>query len=67
MAKVIGTLGPASTGYVCGCGKVTKNDVIETIKKGATTLDEIKEQTGASVNGCGGCSGRIEKILEEYK
>ncbi|MGL4991317.1 MAG: (2Fe-2S)-binding protein [Sarcina sp.] len=66
MAKLIGTLGPASTGYVCGCGKVTADDVIKTIKDGATTLEEIKEKTGASANGCGGCGSRIEKILEEY-
>lgn len=67
MAKVIGTLGPASTGFVCGCSKVTKDDVIESIKNGADTLDKIKADTGASNKGCGGCSGRIEKILEEYK
>lgn len=67
MAKVIGTLGPATSKFVCGCGQVTKEDVIEVIKNGADTLEKIKEETGASQNGCGGCSGRIEKILEEYK
>ena len=67
MAKLIGTLAPAARKYVCGCGQVTKNDIIDSIKDGATTLEEVKAKTGASQNGCGGCSGRIEKILDEYK
>lgn len=47
---------------VCNC----KNVDILTIKKamleGATTVEEIKEKTGAGT-GCGGCIPEIENIL----
>lgn len=65
MARLIGTLGTPESKYVCGCGSVTKDDIIESIKKGANTLEKVKEDTGANKNGCG-CSAKIEEILKEY-
>ena len=47
---------------ICHCKQVSYLDIRKAMIKGARTLDEIKEITGAAT-GCGRCSGEIEKIL----
>ncbi|MPM78171.1 hypothetical protein SDC9_125182 [bioreactor metagenome] len=47
---------------ICHCKQVSYIDIRKAMIKGARTLDEIKEMTGAAT-GCGRCSGEIEKIL----
>lgn len=47
---------------ICHCKQVSYIDIRKAMIKGARTLDEIKEMTGAAT-GCGRCSDEIEKIL----
>lgn len=47
---------------ICHCKQVSYLDIRKAMIKGARTLDEIKEMTGAAT-GCGRCFGEIEKIL----
>jgi len=50
---------------VCRCEKVTEAEVVEAIKRGASTLDGIKFRTRAGTGRCQGgyCTLRILKIL----
>ena len=43
---------------------VSREEIIEAIKNGATTVDAITDATEAGT-GCGGCIAAIEEILEE--
>ena len=48
---------------VCYCTGVTCGDIKKAMANGATTLDEIKKETGAATV-CGRCAGTVEKILK---
>ena len=50
---------------VCRCEKVTEAEIVEAIRKGATTIDGIKFRTRAGMGRCQGsfCLPRILKIL----
>lgn len=50
------------TAQVCSCFDVTKGDVAKAINEGATTLLDIKMQTGAAT-GCGGCAQLINQVI----
>lgn len=52
---------------VCRCRKVTRAEVVEAIRRGATTVDGIKRRTGAGMGRCQGgfCTEKIMKILAE--
>ena len=45
--------------YVCYCNKVTEQDIIEAIKNGAKTIEEVIEVTGAMKNS--NCKVNIQK------
>lgn len=47
---------------ICHCKQVSYIDIRKAMIKGARTLTEIKEMTGAAT-GCGKCCDEIEKIL----
>lgn len=47
---------------ICHCKQVSYLDIRKAMIKGARTLDEIKEMTGAAT-GCGRCASKIEDIL----
>ncbi|RLI65556.1 MAG: FAD/NAD(P)-binding oxidoreductase [Candidatus Asgardarchaeum californiense] len=51
---------------VCRCEKVTEAEIVEAIRRGATTLDGIKFRTRAGMGRCQGgfCTPRLMKILE---
>ena len=49
--------------YVCNCMQVTAEQIKEAIANGATTVDEIGENTGAG-NGCGSCKEAIQEMLD---
>lgn len=53
----------------CVCKVVSRAKVKEAIKNGATTLDEIKKETGAATGCCGGarCVYKIHELIAEYK
>ncbi|QJA08428.1 (2Fe-2S)-binding protein [Romboutsia sp. CE17] len=52
----------AADKIICHCKQVSYLDIRKAMIKGARTLDEIKEMTGAAT-GCGRCAGEVEKIL----
>lgn len=61
--------------YICYCNHVTEQEIIESIKRGNDTLEKIREDTGACINGnckinnpsgkC--CSINILKLINRYK
>ncbi|WP_294350220.1 (2Fe-2S)-binding protein [uncultured Clostridium sp.] len=54
---------------VCFCRGIKEEKIIETIREGNVTYEEIKEKTGAGTGGCCGarCKHEIEKLIEENK
>ena len=50
--------------YICQCMEVTKDEIIEAIKKGNNTVDLIQDSTQAGTR-CGGCIDLIEEIINE--
>lgn len=52
---------------VCRCETVTEGEVIDSIKRGATTLDGVKFRTRAGMGRCQGgfCSPRVSQILAQ--
>jgi len=48
---------------VCICKQVSEKEIVQCIKNGATTFQEISDATQAATN-CGTCSAAIHKILE---
>lgn len=51
---------------VCFCGGVTVGDIKAAVEAGNTTLEAVQEATGAGTH-CGGCVGRIEELIEQFK
>lgn len=52
---------------ICQCGKITRGEILEAIRRGATTVDAVKRRAGTGMGRCQGsrCSWRIAKILKE--
>ena len=48
---------------LCVCNEVLKMDIINAIVNGATTVEEIKKQTYATM-GTGCCTQQIERLIE---
>ena len=48
---------------LCVCNDVLKIDIINAILNGATTVDEIKKQTYATM-GSGCCKQQVERLIE---
>ncbi len=63
--KSLVTEDPKYGHVVCRCETVTEREVIEAIRRGATTLDGVKFRTRAGMGRCQGgfCSPRVTKIL----
>ena len=53
---------------VCQCEGITKAQILEAIRRGATTVDGVKRRAGSGMGRCQGsrCSLVIEKLLEEH-
>ena len=47
---------------VCLCRGITEEQIVEAIKNGASSFEEVKEETGAGAGGCRGgrCKCNIE-------
>ncbi len=56
-----------SKNFVCRCEEVTKEEIEEAIKNGATSLNEIKRWTRAGMGLCQGkiCSKNVTRILSK--
>lgn len=54
---------------VCLCKKISEETIINAIKNGATTVEEVKKATNASSGLCRGlrCKKKIKALIEEYK
>lgn len=54
---------------ICHCEAITRAQIIEAIRRGATTVDGVKRRVGSGMGRCQGsrCSYQIEKLLEEYQ
>lgn len=50
--------------YICQCMEVTREEIVEAIKKGNNTLELIQDSTKAGTR-CGGCIDLIEEIIDE--
>ena len=48
---------------LCTCNEVVKMDIINAIVNGATTVEEIKKQTYATM-GSGCCTKQVERLIE---
>jgi glycerol-3-phosphate dehydrogenase len=53
---------------ICQCEGITRSEIIEAIRRGATTVKGVKYRLGAGMGRCQGsrCRYVIEKLLEEY-
>ncbi len=53
---------------VCQCEQITRAEIIEAIRRGASTVDGVKRRVGTGMGRCQGsrCTHEIEKLLEEY-
>lgn len=50
---------------VCVCNFIPEKEILQTIEKGAATLEEIKDLTGAGTS-CGRCHPAIKNLLETH-
>ncbi|MGL4740947.1 MAG: (2Fe-2S)-binding protein [Sarcina sp.] len=52
---------------VCRCIKISEKKIIEAIKNGADTVEEVRLKTMANANGCASCHFQIEMLIDKYK
>ena len=54
---------------ICQCEQITRAEIMEAIRRGATTVDGVKRRVGSGMGRCQGsrCTLKIEKLLEEYR
>jgi len=52
---------------ICRCGQITRGEILEAIRRGATTVDGVKRRIGTGMGRCQGsrCEWRIANILKE--
>ena len=52
---------------ICQCEKITRAEILEAIRRGATTVSGVKRRLGTGMGRCQGsrCAWRIAKILKE--
>ena len=53
---------------ICQCQKITRAQIVEAIRRGASTVDGVKRRIGTGMGRCQGsrCTYEIERLLEEY-
>lgn len=49
---------------VCGCMRVTRDDIVAAIENGARSFEEVKEITKLGT-GCGGCTEKNRELVTE--
>ncbi|MBR5617744.1 MAG: FAD-dependent oxidoreductase [Oscillospiraceae bacterium] len=54
---------------ICQCEGITRGEILEAIRRGATTVDGVKRRAGSGMGRCQGsrCAFKIEKMLEDAK
>jgi len=53
---------------ICQCEHITKAEIMEAIRRGASTVDSVKRRAGSGMGRCQGsrCCFEIQKLLEAY-
>lgn len=51
---------------VCFCGGVTVGDIKAAVEAGNTTLEAVKEATGAATH-CGRCADKVAELIKQFK
>lgn len=62
-------ISPKDNEIICQCENITRAEIIESIRRGAATVDGVKRRVGSGMGRCQGsrCTYEIEKLLEEYR
>lgn len=50
---------------VCYCNSVTNGMIQDAVRNGATTLEAVKEETGAATV-CGACEENVENLIRAF-
>ena len=50
---------------VCNCYSITNGGIKEAVDNGATTLDEVMEETGAGTI-CGACVDDVKRLVDQF-
>ncbi len=53
---------------VCICRSISKGTMIDAVKNGARSVEDIRKKTGATTGNCKGtrCTPVIKEIIKEY-
>jgi bacterioferritin-associated ferredoxin len=52
--------------FVCFCQGISRDEIVQSIRGGATTLEDLQDQIGATVGPCGGsCTPNVLKLLRD--
>ena len=52
--------------FVCFCQGISRQEIVQCIEQGASTLEDIQNNLGATVGPCGGsCTPNVVKLLGE--
>ncbi len=52
--------------YVCICNAVTESQIVEAVKTGARTLEDLRQELGVSAQ-CGACADFARETLAHAK
>ena len=54
---------------ICQCEQISRAEIIEVIRRGASTVEGVKRRVGSGMGRCQGsrCTYEIERLLEEYR
>ena len=60
---------PQDHQIICQCRSITRDQILDAIRRGATTVDGVKRRAGTGMGPCQGsrCIREIEKLLEEFR
>ncbi|MGN0335350.1 MAG: (2Fe-2S)-binding protein [Lachnospiraceae bacterium] len=50
---------------VCECMSVTTRMIKDAVEDGATTLEEVREVTGATA-ACGACTDEVQRLVDYF-
>lgn len=58
---------PTDYEIICQCEGITRGEIIDAIRRGATTVEGVKRRAGSGMGRCQGgrCKGKIVRILKE--
>lgn len=52
------------TEIICNCAQITLQEILDTIRAGATSVALLQERTGAN-SSCGRCSPQVIQIIRD--